>query len=923
MKLSFLNKKSFTVLLFFIISIFGFTNQSYAQSNCTIGSIEFSPLVIGENQTVTQFSNESFTNVKVTSSNCNEGLSFSHKVYEEDYLTTVEIENMPSLIYPDENIIHFQIEVDENTCFNNNGDSNEWGWDCISYLEIKNSAGNLVSEKPDILTKTNTLFNLTDNTNFLSSGAFVANCTGTFCLGGSDDWIFQRLFNGNYPCDIYTDSTGSQNRDPKLFNIKKNQNNDNIVTYPLLNNDNLSEFVSGDISDRERKFQFKFWLQSTNGSCLDSDISFDLGNNNINSNNINKSISIPDTINFAGDSFINNETVLLNLPDICNGNDCQLKYSVNTTNTPYEGNRVYNFTCGSSTIPCNETVNIDIEYVIVNKTDVNTGGSASCNIESVNWVLENLPETSDTDQVPIIEGNIATLEITFQGNGCSGETFELILNSISRVTGNYVNNDAVDIDGLPSDRHFFVPPTDGEYKISFGTGDDECSSSLTPFGCMIGTRIERSNGDEMFESKGLKINPQGVLSLDGSNISLTDFLTQKNLKKGLLYGNTDPDMSLNNWKFLSENGLDSIVDGPQTTQTAEPEFDADSPCIVDRNNPSLGYKDDCYEFLAPIPGFGVEQVDSAGVGTGRVTVDLSTLKLGDYLNQIFQIALGILMVLSVIMIVVGGVQYMTTEAIFQKSEAKDTITKAIAGLILGLGIFIILNTINPRLREIDFGEGIDVVSLEVQDDSGRVAGISGPQTISGNRVNTGYIISEAKMLSLNIYCPGSGGSQEVKQIAESFEGKVAYRFGGRGSDLGAGKIFNDGGKNRNCGNQACNNFCPDNNLCIDCSAFISHVLDCAGLTSGDLGGTDTILGGKETINMSNSNLSIGNINGIPLNPGDLIGKPGHIAVYIGNGEFAESSSSNNGRLEGNGVQISNMSDRFETWKFDTVRRLPY
>jgi len=93
---------------------------------------------------------------------------------------------------------------------------------------------------------------------------------------------------------------------------------------------------------------------------------------------------------------------------------------------------------------------------------------------------------------------------------------------------------------------------------------------------------------------------------------------------------------------------------------------------------------------------------------------------------------------------------MTTEAIFQKSEAKDTITKAIAGLILGLGIFIILNTINPRLREIDFGEGIDVLRINtvvdpaaLDGDGSNIIVSNAPATnICNNRKDRGYWLGQ-------------------------------------------------------------------------------------------------------------------------------------------------------------------------------------
>jgi hypothetical protein len=157
-------------------------------------------------------------------------------------------------------------------------------------------------------------------------------------------------------------------------------------------------------------------------------------------------------------------------------------------------------------------------------------------------------------------------------------------------------------------------------------------------------------------------------------------------------------------------------------------FDIDSPCYTTtkelgadgtrQDTPS--YLEDCYEFLAPIPGF--KTTNNAGDDNLKFTDDdkrvgilnVRELKLEDYINSIFQIALGVLMVLSVVMIVVAGVQYMTVESFYGKSDAKKRISGALMGLILSLGIVIILNTINPRLLEINFGEGIESVTINVK-----------------------------------------------------------------------------------------------------------------------------------------------------------------------------------------------------------------
>ena len=61
----------------------------------------------------------------------------------------------------------------------------------------------------------------------------------------------------------------------------------------------------------------------------------------------------------------------------------------------------------------------------------------------------------------------------------------------------------------------------------------------------------------------------------------------------------------------------------------------------------------------------------------------------------FKFLIAIAGVLAVIMIVIGGVEYMSTDAVYGKSEGKNKITRALGGLLLALISWLILNTINP------------------------------------------------------------------------------------------------------------------------------------------------------------------------------------------------------------------------------------
>lgn len=76
---------------------------------------------------------------------------------------------------------------------------------------------------------------------------------------------------------------------------------------------------------------------------------------------------------------------------------------------------------------------------------------------------------------------------------------------------------------------------------------------------------------------------------------------------------------------------------------------------------------------------------------------ISTTDLGDFLNKVFNFGIAVAVALSIIMISVGGVQYMTTDSWNKKEEGKERIKNALYGLALALVSWLILFTINPCL----------------------------------------------------------------------------------------------------------------------------------------------------------------------------------------------------------------------------------
>lgn len=105
-----------------------------------------------------------------------------------------------------------------------------------------------------------------------------------------------------------------------------------------------------------------------------------------------------------------------------------------------------------------------------------------------------------------------------------------------------------------------------------------------------------------------------------------------------------------------------------------------------------------YTPLAPLPGM-----------TPDTTKDFPS-----YVNFIIKLVIGLCGALAVLMIVVGGIQYMGNESIFGQTEAKKQIFNAIAGLLIALGAWVLLNTINPDLLKLDMNVRSVSVVIETE-----------------------------------------------------------------------------------------------------------------------------------------------------------------------------------------------------------------
>ncbi len=159
----------------------------------------------------------------------------------------------------------------------------------------------------------------------------------------------------------------------------------------------------------------------------------------------------------------------------------------------------------------------------------------------------------------------------------------------------------------------------------------------------------------------------------------------------------------------------------------------------------------------PIKYVPLEQVPGLTVGSGETAY----IDLAQYLPNLIKLAIGLAAALSVIYIIVGGFQYLSTDAISGKSEGKEKIQNALWGLALAIGSWVILNTINPALVNIN---------LDIQP-TAPLAAPSPGETIGGGPGDS---------------CPRmQGGSTEPCICVDCVDGPIGVRFKSAGHKMNA------------------------------------------------------------------------------------------------------------------------------------------
>jgi Zn-finger nucleic acid-binding protein len=121
--------------------------------------------------------------------------------------------------------------------------------------------------------------------------------------------------------------------------------------------------------------------------------------------------------------------------------------------------------------------------------------------------------------------------------------------------------------------------------------------------------------------------------------------------------------------------------------------------------PQIVVADADYTVLTPLPG--TTKGDCTKPGDAGCKTDLKT-----YVEGAFKLAIGISIAFVLINFIIGGFQYITSQAMGGKKDGRERIENSIKGLVLVAASWLILYTINPsftninfRIDAIDYGTG--------------------------------------------------------------------------------------------------------------------------------------------------------------------------------------------------------------------------
>lgn len=120
--------------------------------------------------------------------------------------------------------------------------------------------------------------------------------------------------------------------------------------------------------------------------------------------------------------------------------------------------------------------------------------------------------------------------------------------------------------------------------------------------------------------------------------------------------------------------------------------------------------------LASIPYYLYAQEDAMGefvplIGIPGVDTP-GEYSIENYINILYVLAISVAAFLAVVKLILAGLQYILSDVVTKKEDAKTNIRTALIGLLIVLSAVLILNTINPQLTNLTALDRLDGVLLQ-------------------------------------------------------------------------------------------------------------------------------------------------------------------------------------------------------------------
>ncbi len=115
-------------------------------------------------------------------------------------------------------------------------------------------------------------------------------------------------------------------------------------------------------------------------------------------------------------------------------------------------------------------------------------------------------------------------------------------------------------------------------------------------------------------------------------------------------------------------------------------------------------------------------------------MDKDQRDLPTYINALYLLTIGLGALAGVVRIAIAGVKYSLTDIVTHKGDAKEEIKGVLLGLAVLLVPFIVLNTINPNLTNLDVLHGVKV----------NISKTGQPTNTTGSAVAPGTVVKECQ-----------------------------------------------------------------------------------------------------------------------------------------------------------------------------------